>query len=131
MLLVVARAIKPIPQFKLHHPLSIITSRRFQSTKSDEVADKVSSLIPNKNSIFVISIPITTSKSYIYCNHRPSTLSPKQLANIPFIYKLEGKFVKLASKGWSKLSNSKQKSIRKLLIWLNDYWLLFHMKKIV
>lgn len=115
MLLVVARAIKPIPQFKLHHPLSIITSRRFQSTKSDEVADKVSSLIPNKNSIFVISIPITTSKSYIYCNHRPSTLSPKQLANIPFIYKLEGKFVKLASKGWSKLSNSKQKVNQKIV----------------
>lgn len=120
MLLVVVRGIKSTSQIRSICPLSTtITTRRFQSTstnsKPDDVAEKVSPLIPNKNSIFVISIPITTSRSYIYCNHRPSTLSPKQLANIPFIYKFEGKIVKLASKGWTKLSESKQSINQKIV----------------
>ncbi|RCK67327.1 hypothetical protein Cantr_02294 [Candida viswanathii] len=122
MLLVIGRStVRLASRCSLHHhnphALSVLTSRRFESTKSDinEVSNKVAPLIPAKNSIFVISIPITTSRSYIYCNHRPSTLSPKQLAKIPFIYRLEGKIVKLASKGWSKLVNSKQSINQKIV----------------
>lgn len=108
-----------IQKYHLLYRPCIITCRRSQSTRSTNTP---LSQVPNKNSIYVISIPITTSKSYIYCNHRPTTLSPKQLANIPLIYKLENKLINLASKGWSKLTNSKQSinqkivsSIKKLL----------------
>lgn len=107
-----------IQKYHLLYRPSIITCRRFQSSRSTTTTTTATtpiSQLPNKNSIYVISIPITTSKSYIYCNHRPSTLSPKQLANIPLIYKLENKLINLASKGWSKLTNSKQSVNQKVV----------------
>lgn len=60
------------------------------------------------NSIFVISLPITTQKSFIYCNHKPkSILDPSQLKNTPIITKIENKATQFAVKGWTKLSTSK------------------------
>ncbi|CAI5758370.1 unnamed protein product [Candida verbasci] len=64
----------------------------------------------DKNSIYIISLPITTLKSFVYCNHQPSLLSSKSsdLNNkVPLLLKLEHKVVNLAKKGWTKLSTSK------------------------
>ncbi|CAH6719310.1 hypothetical protein CLIB1444_02S05578 [[Candida] jaroonii] len=60
-----------------------------------------------KNGIYVIALPITTKKSYIYCHHKPSLLSSTQARSFPLITKLENKATALVLKGWSKLSNSK------------------------
>lgn len=75
-----------------------------------------------KNGIYVIALPITTKKSYIYCHHKPSLLSTSQAKNFPLITKLENKATALVLKGWSKLSSSKisvnvkvTKFVRKLL----------------
>ncbi|KAG7661559.1 uncharacterized protein J8A68_004928 [[Candida] subhashii] len=92
--------------------IMMICAKRFQSTQP----------VINKNSIHVISIPITTSKSYIYCNHRPSMLGKSQTHTVPSIVKMESKLTQLASKGWNKLSHSKKpinvkitKFVKKLL----------------
>lgn len=63
--------------------------------------------ILNLDSIFVISIPITTHRSFIYCHHKPSLLSDKQRADVQWKVKLENKLVGLAGKGWNKLESSK------------------------
>ncbi|EGW31271.1 uncharacterized protein SPAPADRAFT_61840 [Spathaspora passalidarum NRRL Y-27907] len=91
--------------------LGINYARRFQSNVAAGAAAAADKKILKKNSIFVISIPITTSKSYIYCNHRPGKmLAESQLKTIPPLIKLEHKLIKLAIKGWTKLSTS-EKSI--------------------
>lgn len=61
----------------------------------------------NLDSIFVISIPITTHRSFIYCHHKPSLLSDKQRANVQWKVKAENRLVGLAAKGWNKLESSK------------------------
>lgn len=63
----------------------------------------------NNDSIYVISIPITTTKSYIYCNHKLNLLHKSQLKTIPWINKVENKLSSLALKGWQKMNNSKLK----------------------
>ncbi|RLV93797.1 Uncharacterized protein JA1_002206 [Spathaspora sp. JA1] len=86
--------------------LGINYAQRFQST-----AVAHAKKILNKESIYVISIPITTSKSYLYCNHRPGKmLAESQLKTIPWFIKFEHKIIKTAIKGWTKLSTS-EKSI--------------------
>ena len=80
---------------------------RYQSSSpkaTQEIKDPVYPI--NHDSIYVVSIPITNYKSYIYCNHKPSILSKAQLQRISWITKLESKFTGLASKGWNKLSTS-------------------------
>lgn len=74
------------------------------------------------NSLYVLSVPITTHKSYIYCNHKSSLLDASQLKTVPQIVKIENKIVGLATKAWGKLTSSevlvnKQivKFVRKLL----------------
>lgn len=61
----------------------------------------------NLESIFVLSVPITTHRSYIYCHHRPSLLSSSQRQSIPWLIKAENKVVGLATKAWNKLAASK------------------------
>lgn len=56
---------------------------------------------------FIISIPITTNKSYIYCNHKPAILTTAQAQKFPALVKIESKLVNGATKIWTKLSTSK------------------------
>ncbi|KAK6200446.1 mitochondrial K+-H+ exchange-related-domain-containing protein [Scheffersomyces amazonensis] len=59
------------------------------------------------NAIWVVSIPITTSRSYIYCHHKPSSLDKSQLKKFPLITKIESRLIGVATKGWNKISTSK------------------------
>lgn len=68
---------------------------------------------PDKNSIYVISIPLTTSRSFIYCNHRPILLS-----QTPLVTKVETKAVNIATKGWTKLVSSKLSVNVKIVKWI-------------
>lgn len=61
------------------------------------------------DSIFVISLPITTKRSYFYCNHRPSVLDKSQLKTFPLVTKIETKATGLVKKGWNKLANSENR----------------------
>lgn len=80
-------------------------SARFQS--SDSKASKVAKITPiNNDSIYVIAVPITNYKSYIFCNHRPSLLDKSQLQAIPWLTKIETKATGLVTKGWKKLTDS-------------------------
>jgi len=69
----------------------------------------------NLNSLYVISIPITTHKSYIYCNHKVSLLDASQRETVPQIVRAENKVVGLATKAWNKLLAS-ELSINKLVV---------------
>ncbi|ABN64405.2 predicted protein, partial [Scheffersomyces stipitis CBS 6054] len=60
------------------------------------------------DSIYVLSIPITTYKSYIYCNHKPSILDKSQKSKFPLVTKIETKVTGIAAKGWNSLSTSKK-----------------------
>lgn len=73
---------------------------------NDIIFKRYSSSINNK-SIYVIALPITTQKSYIYCHHKPSILAPNHRNKFPIITKLENKALGLVHKGWHKLSSSK------------------------
>lgn len=82
--------------------------RRYSSLKAfstDQLPQIIGAIDPN--SIFVISLPVTTRRSYIYCNHRPSILDQKQAKKFPLITKVETKLTGLAKKGWTKLTTSK------------------------
>ncbi|KAK6455809.1 mitochondrial K+-H+ exchange-related-domain-containing protein [Scheffersomyces xylosifermentans] len=93
-----------IVRSKFIYSASIISSKRFQSSVSQD--DKAK--IINHDSIYVLSIPITTSRSYIYCNHKPTILDSTQKQKFPLVTKIESKVMGIATKGWDKLSNSKQ-----------------------
>ncbi|EGV62295.1 hypothetical protein CANTEDRAFT_126001 [Yamadazyma tenuis ATCC 10573] len=71
---------------------------RFSSTASGPL---------NPDSIFVISVPITTKRSYVYCNHKPRVLSEAQARHFPLATRLESKLTGAALKVWTKLSTSK------------------------
>lgn len=60
----------------------------------------------DNDSIYVLSIPITNYKSYIFCNHQPSVLDVTQAKSILWVTKLEEKITSVASKGWKKLNES-------------------------
>ena len=60
----------------------------------------------DNDSIYVLSIPITNYKSYIFCNHQPSVLDVAQTKSILWVSKLEDKITSVASKGWKKLNDS-------------------------
>ncbi|GEQ72302.1 hypothetical protein JCM33374_g5989 [Metschnikowia sp. JCM 33374] len=58
------------------------------------------------NSIFLLSIPITTHRSFIYCHHNASLLNKDQMNAVPWLVKSEKKLVGLAVKAWDKLVSS-------------------------
>ncbi|OBA24286.1 hypothetical protein METBIDRAFT_10437 [Metschnikowia bicuspidata var. bicuspidata NRRL YB-4993] len=58
------------------------------------------------NSIFLLSIPITTHRSFIYCHHNAGLLNKDQLSRVSWLVKLEEKLVALAVKAWDKLVTS-------------------------
>lgn len=87
-------------------PVLFSSFTRFQSTTVSASTATTPELPINHNTIYVIALPITTHKSYIYCNHRPSILDKSQLKTYPLITKLETKFTGLALKGWNTLKNS-------------------------
>lgn len=60
----------------------------------------------NNELIYVVSIPVTNYKSYIFCNHQPSALDATQVKSILWVTKLESKITSVASKGWKKLNDS-------------------------
>lgn len=68
------------------------------------------------NSLFVLSIPITTHRSYIYCNHKQSLLDASQLQTIPWIVKAENKVIGLASTAWGKLRSSERTVNKKIVL---------------
>ncbi|CAN3374244.1 hypothetical protein DIURU_000877 [Diutina rugosa] len=70
------------------------------------------------NSIYVISLPVTTARSYIFCHHRPSVLHSSQQHSYPWITRVESKVTSLASKGWNKMVNSKAKINVKIVYWV-------------
>lgn len=78
-------------------------------SNSSAVLTTSTPVLLDKNSIFVISLPITTKQSFIYCNHRPGILSKTQASKIELVTKIEAKLVNLATKGWNKLTTSKLK----------------------
>lgn len=73
-----------------------------------------SSLIPHAppsstgpfDRICVVAIPVTSQRSYIYCNHQPSTLSRTAIKKVPWIVKIDAKLAGLAHKGWNKIKDS-------------------------
>lgn len=67
------------------------------------------------DSIFVLSIPITSRKSFIYCHHKKSLLNLKQINDIPWLVKAESKLVELATKAWTKLVTS-ELSVNKQIV---------------
>lgn len=69
----------------------------------------------NLDSIFVLSVPVTTHKSFIYCHHKPSLLSDQQRSEVQWMIRVENKLVSLAAKGWSKLENSKASINQKIV----------------
>lgn len=69
----------------------------------------------SRSSIYVIAIPITTSRSYIYCNHTRSVLDSAQLKTVPFINRLETKVVGIAARTWNNLNTSKYKINQKIV----------------
>ncbi|KAK6460727.1 mitochondrial K+-H+ exchange-related-domain-containing protein [Scheffersomyces coipomensis] len=84
-------------------PTYSIPLYRYQSTSTS----RNPTAIINHDSIWVISIPITSSRSYIYCNHKPTILDGSQLQRFPLVTKLETRLIGIASKGWQKLASSK------------------------
>jgi hypothetical protein len=69
----------------------------------------------SRSSIYVIAIPITTSRSYIYCNHTRSVLDSTQLQTVPLINRLETKVVGFAARTWNNLNTSKYKINQKIV----------------
>lgn len=95
---------------------------RFQCSfySTDETAQAATNSPTEKspftqNSLYVLSVPITTHKSYIYCNHRSSLLDDSQLKTVPQIVRAENKVVGLATKAWNKLTAS-ENSINKQIV---------------
>lgn len=86
---------------------SSLNQLRYQTTKAF-----------SDDSIYVISIPITTQKSYIYCNHGQGKLNTTQQRNFPLFIKLETKAITYASKGWNKLTTSKNSVNMKITKWI-------------
>lgn len=92
---------------------SALRIQRLQQISSRQVSETEDLLSKSKNapflfdpdSLYIISIPITTHRSYIFCNHKPSFLKGGQ--TLPFYVKIETKLTGLANKGWEKLKNSK------------------------
>ncbi|KAF7583182.1 Mitochondrial K+-H+ exchange-related family protein [Clavispora lusitaniae] len=70
------------------------------------------------DSLYVLSVPITTHVSYIYCNHKSALLGTSQMARLPQIVKLENKLVNVVTKGWDKLTNSKSNINRTIVRWV-------------
>ncbi|CUM64367.1 uncharacterized protein PRCAT00001969001 [Priceomyces carsonii] len=103
-----------------------VTSKQLLSTRSNVVkdnSDDKNKIQKNKSgirldSIYVISLPITSNKSYIHCNHRPSILPKSQLKAFPLVTKLENKISGLVLKGWNKMNNSKFRVNVKLTDWV-------------
>lgn len=103
------RSRKPL-EFSTHIKLSsqISTSIRFYSAGPEKK-------LLNPNSLYVISIPITTHKSFIYCNHKSSLLDASQRKTVPLIVRMETKIVGLATKAWNKLVSSEM-SVNKQIV---------------
>lgn len=126
----------------LHQSLYIAQQKSSQDLKSDIIKSKIESdkndLVPNNDasmnndiekqarptpllnldSIFVLSVPITTHRSFIYCHHKPSLLSDKQRNEMDWRVKAENKVVSLAIKGWNKLENSKVSINQKIVVFI-------------
>lgn len=61
----------------------------------------------NEGRAFIIGIPVTNRKSFVYYFHSKKPLTAPQLHAIPWVYKLEDKVLGLTGKGWQKMVNSK------------------------
>lgn len=77
---------------------SLLLINRFNSNATKAI---------DPNSIFVISLPITTKKSYLYCNHQPHVVGPTKAHHFPLLTRLESKATGVAIKVWDKISTSK------------------------
>ncbi|KAG7194331.1 uncharacterized protein KQ657_004543 [Scheffersomyces spartinae] len=71
-----------------------------------------------KDSIYVISIPVTTTRSFIYCNHSHTSVVTK-VATPSIPAKFEAKVTGLAAKGWNKLVNSDLKVNKVIISFVN------------
>ncbi|ODV69420.1 hypothetical protein HYPBUDRAFT_154482 [Hyphopichia burtonii NRRL Y-1933] len=114
--MVMLRLVRPAVKYDIASCgiVSRASSIRWQSTGLKPTSDSTF----NPNSIYVVSFPITTHKSYIYCNHEPSLLAQSQLSTYPILTKVETKITGLALKAWNKLKLSEleiNKKITKLV----------------
>ncbi|KAM9931461.1 hypothetical protein OXX80_008887 [Metschnikowia pulcherrima] len=71
------------------------------------------------DSVFLLSIPITTKRSFIYCHHNSKLLSRDQLDAVPWLARAETKLVSLAAKAWHKLVASDMSVNKKIVVWVS------------
>lgn len=102
--------------FFLHarRPLSA-AAVRLNSTKSATSPEKPKQPLFDLHSLFVLSIPITSRYSYIYCNHSYSLLDANQ--RLPWLITAENKLISVASRAWTKLSSSNFAVNKKVVSW--------------
>lgn len=77
-----------------------------------------SNKVPSKNSIYILSIPITNKHSYIYCNHKRGFVDAGGRNTLLVMSKIEEKVTQAVGKGWKKICTSRNrlnKSIAKLV----------------
>lgn len=82
-----------------------------------------SNKVPSKNSIYILSIPITNKHSYIHCNHKRGFVDAGGRNTLLIMSKIEEKVTQIVGKGWKKISSSENRlnrSITKLVTGLLD-----------
>lgn len=73
--------------------------------------------ILDPDSLYIVSVPITTHRSYIFCNHKLTFLDSSQ--KIPLYVRAEAKLTGLARKGWDKLRASNVTINKKVVVLVN------------
>ncbi|GMG20122.1 unnamed protein product [Ambrosiozyma monospora] len=89
------------------------SAKNESSTSSTTSTDSTTVTTPfDKYPIYLISIPITTEKTYVHCKYTSKALPDGQES-------YETKAVKWASKQWGKLENSEVKVNKQIVNWIN------------
>lgn len=87
--------------------------------KLDSAVESTKTLKPifDPESLYIVSIPITTHRSYIFCNHKLTFLDSSQ--KVPLYVRAEAKITGLARKGWDKLKASNVTINKKVVVLAN------------
>ncbi|CCE79228.1 Piso0_001279 [Millerozyma farinosa CBS 7064] len=104
------------------HYRSSLSLKGLKSTNSSWDSFRPKSIssnkVPSKNSIYILSIPITKKHSYIHCNHKRGFVDAGGRNTLSVMSKIEEKITQVVGKGWKKISSSDNrlnKSITKLV----------------
>ncbi|PVH20105.1 hypothetical protein CXQ85_001885 [Candidozyma haemuli] len=104
-------------------PWAMVGNRfRYMSTDSKPEEHSGSEIkqpkpIFDPETLYIVSIPITTHRSYIFCNHKSSFLDKGQ--KVPLYVRAEAKIIALARKGWDKLRSSEITINKKVVVFAN------------